>query len=152
MNKWNKLRKQNLGAIPQEASANLNAPELAPSRSNKINIRTKPLNFKVSEEFYWQLKDLALKEKSLMVEIVEKSLVFYQQYGSEVSPNQPTKKLSDYVKIIESKPKKIFSHPHKDFTCDKCGGRFQDETAYSYASNLGKSAKTYCGDCVRSIN
>jgi len=53
MNKWKKLRKQNLGRIPQEASANLNAPEIAPSRStNKINIRTKPLNFKVSEEFY----------------------------------------------------------------------------------------------------
>jgi len=53
MNKWKKLRKQNLGQIPQEASANLNAPETAPSRStNKVNIRTKPLNFKVSEEFY----------------------------------------------------------------------------------------------------
>jgi len=53
MNKWKKLRKQNLGRIPQEASANLNAPEIAPSRStNKINIRIKPLNFKVSEEFY----------------------------------------------------------------------------------------------------
>jgi hypothetical protein len=47
------LRKQSLGEIPQEASANLQAPETAPSRSvNKINIRTRPLNFKVSEEFY----------------------------------------------------------------------------------------------------
>lgn len=84
MNKWNKLRRQNLGQIPQEASANLNAPELAPVRSiNKINIRTKPLNFKVSEEFYWQLKELALKEKRLMVEVVEKSLEFYKQHHSE---------------------------------------------------------------------
>ena len=75
MNKWNKLRKQNLGQIPQEASANLQAPETAPSRStNKINIRTKPLNFKVSEEFYWQLKDLAVKEKKLMVEVVERAI------------------------------------------------------------------------------
>ena len=80
MNKWNKLRKQNLGGIPQEVSANLNAPETAPSRStNKINIRTKPLNFKVSEEFYWQLKDLAVKEKKLMVEIVERAIADYRK-------------------------------------------------------------------------
>lgn len=82
MNKWNKLRKQNLGAIPQEASPNLNAPETAPSRSTKINIRTKPLNFKVSEEFYWQLKNLALKEKRLMVEIVERAVERYRKKGN----------------------------------------------------------------------
>ena len=80
MNKWKKLRKQSLGEIPQEASTNLNAPELAPSRlTNKVNIRTKPLNFKVSEEFYWQLKDLAVKEKKLMVEIVERAIADYQK-------------------------------------------------------------------------
>ncbi len=85
MNKWNKLRKQNLGAIPQEVSPNLNAPKTAPSRStNKVNIRTRPLNFKVSEEFYWQLKDLALKEKSLMVEIVERAVVEYREREKKV--------------------------------------------------------------------
>ena len=83
MNKWNKLRKQNLGAVPQEASQNLQAPETAPFRStNKINIRTKPLNFKVSEEFYWQLKDLAVKEKKLMVEIVERAVESYREKGN----------------------------------------------------------------------
>ena len=104
-NKWKKLRKQNLGQIPQEASANLNAPEIAPSRStNKINIRTKPLNFKVSEEFYWQLKDLALKEKSLMVELLEKSLECYKQHCSEVSFGRSgDKELEKYVKVIERK-------------------------------------------------
>ena len=80
MNKWKKLRKQSLGQIPQEASNNLQAPETAPSRVNKINIRTKPLNFKVSEEFYWQLKNLAVKEKKLMVEIIEKSLECYSKH------------------------------------------------------------------------
>ena len=80
MNKWKKLRKQSLGQIPQEASNNLQAPETAPSRVNKINIRTKPLNFKVSEEFYWQLKNLAVKEKRLMVEIIEKSLECYEKH------------------------------------------------------------------------
>jgi len=139
VNKWKKLRKQNLGQIPQEASANLQAPELAPSRStNKINPRTKPLNFKVSEEFYWQLKDLALKEKSLMVELVEKSLECYKQHCSEVNYGQ-------------SSNKKVFFHPHQNFTCDKCGASFQNETAYSYVASLGKTAKTYCGDCVRNI-
>ena len=89
MNKWNKLRKQNLGAIHHEASINLNAPETAPSRStNKVNIRTKSLNFKVSEEFYWQLKEISLKEKSLMVEVIEKSLEFYQQRHSKVNLNK----------------------------------------------------------------
>lgn len=89
MNKWKKLRKKNLGGIPQEASSNLTASETAPSRSNnKINIRTKPLNFKVSEEFYWQLKEISLKEKSLMVEVIEKSLECYQQHRSKVNPSQ----------------------------------------------------------------
>lgn len=82
MNKWKKLRKQSLGEVPQEASSNLQAPETAPSRStNKVNIRTKPLNFKVSEEFYWQLKDLALKEKRLMVEVVERAIKDYREKG-----------------------------------------------------------------------
>lgn len=86
MNKWNKLRKQNLGQIPQEASSNLQAPETASSRStNKVNIRTKPLNFKVSEEFYWQLKDLAVKEKRLMVEIMERAIRDYWEKVVESS-------------------------------------------------------------------
>lgn len=101
MNKWKKIRKQNLGQIPTEASINLTAPENAPLRKNdKVNIRTKPLNFKVSEEFYWQLKDLALKEKSLMVELLEKSLECYKQHCSEFSNN---KDLQKYVKVIERK-------------------------------------------------
>ena len=69
-----------------------------------------------------------------MVELVEKSLACYQQH-SEVNSSQSTKKLT--------------LHPHKNFTCDKCGEKFQNESAYSYASKLGKLAKTYCGDCVR---
>jgi transposase-like protein len=73
-----------------------------------------------------------------MVELVEKSLEHYQQYCSEVNASQSTKKLT--------------LHPHKNFTCDKCGEEYEDETAYSYASKLGKSAKTYCRDCVRNIN
>jgi len=86
MNKWNKLRKQNLGAIPQEASQNLQAPETAPSRSNKINIRTRPLNFKVSNEFYRQLRELAVKEDCFMVEVVERAVKEYRERKSLKSP------------------------------------------------------------------
>ena len=57
MDNWKKIRKQNLGQIPVEASPNLQAPETAPTRkANKEDFRTKPLNFKVSEEFYRQYK------------------------------------------------------------------------------------------------
>jgi len=66
------------GAIPQEVSENLQAPELAPS-DKRITGRTKQLNFKVREEFYWKLKNLAVEEKCLMVEILEKSLKEYEK-------------------------------------------------------------------------
>lgn len=79
MNKWKKLRRQSLGAIPTEASPNLQAPEVAPRKKREINVRTKPLNFKVSEKFYWQLKNLALRKKCLMVEILEKAVASYQK-------------------------------------------------------------------------
>ena len=86
MNKWKQLRRQSLGAIPQQTSANLQSPELAPLRkTNKINLRTKPLNFKTSEEFYWELKSLALKEKKLMVELLEKALQCYSQHHHKKS-------------------------------------------------------------------
>ncbi|MCE8169282.1 MAG: hypothetical protein I3273_04125 [Candidatus Moeniiplasma glomeromycotorum] len=73
----NKKRKA-FGAIPQEISENLQAPELAPS-DKRITGRTKQLNFKVKEDFYWKLKNLAVKEKCLMVEILEKSLESYER-------------------------------------------------------------------------
>ena len=46
----NKKRKA-FGEIPQEVSANLQAPELAPS-DKRFTGRTKQLNFKVREDFY----------------------------------------------------------------------------------------------------
>ena len=70
-----------------------------------------------------------------MVELVEKSLECYKQHCSEVNYGQ-------------SSNKKVFFHPHQNFTCDKCGTEFQNETAYSYATSLGKSTKTYCSNCV----
>lgn len=73
----NKKRKA-FGAIPQEISSNIQAPELAPS-DKRVSGRTKQLNFKVREEFYWKLKNRALAEKCLMVEILEKALEVYEK-------------------------------------------------------------------------
>ena len=41
--------------------------------------RTKQLNFKVREEFYWKLKKMSVEEKCLMVEILEKSFEEYEK-------------------------------------------------------------------------
>jgi len=79
VNDWNKIKKKSLGEIPQEASENIQAPELAPS-DGRITGRTKQLNLKVKEETYWLLKEMALKEKKLMTEILEKSLENYSKH------------------------------------------------------------------------
>lgn len=73
----NKKRKA-WGAIPQEASQNIQAPELAPS-DKRTSGRTKQLNFKVKEDFYWRLKQLSMKEKCLMVEVLEKAFAEYEK-------------------------------------------------------------------------
>jgi len=79
VNDWNKIKKKSLGEIPQEASENIQAPELAPS-DGRITGRTKQLNLKVKEKTYWLLKEMALKEKKLMTEILEKSLENYSKH------------------------------------------------------------------------
>lgn len=81
MNKWKNIRRANFGEIPQQASTNLTAPELAPLRkeNQEINKRVKPLGFKVSEEFFWDLKQIALQEKCLMVEVIEKAVENYKK-------------------------------------------------------------------------
>lgn len=75
---WGKIKKKSLGEIPHEASGNLNAPELAP-RDGRISGRTRQLNLKVKEETYWLLKEMALQEKRLMTEILERALESYQK-------------------------------------------------------------------------
>ena len=67
------------GEIPQEISENIKAPETAPS-DKRITGRTKQLNFKVREEFYWKLKNMAVAEKCMMVEVLEKALEFYEKH------------------------------------------------------------------------
>ena len=84
MTDWKKIKKKSLGEIPQTASTNLQIPATPsftnPERKTKTpTVRTKPLGLKVREEFYWQLKELALKEKCLLVEVLEKALECYQR-------------------------------------------------------------------------
>jgi len=78
-NDWTKIKKKSLGEIPQEPSQNLQAPELAPT-DKRISGRTKQLNLKVKEQTYWKLKELALKDKCLMTEILEKALQCYEKH------------------------------------------------------------------------
>jgi hypothetical protein len=72
-------KRKAFGKIPQDASQNLQAPELAPF-DKRITGRTRQLNLKVREEIYWRLKELALKEKCLMTEILEKALEKYEKW------------------------------------------------------------------------
>jgi hypothetical protein len=131
------------GDIPQEVSENIKAPETAPS-DKRFTGRTKQLNFKVREEFYWKLKNRAVEEKCMMVEVLERAFEGYEREKQ----TEAEKELEKHVKVIERKPKKIFSHPNKSFDCDKCGESFKNETAYSYVPGLGKTTKTYCENCV----
>jgi ribosomal protein S27E len=80
----------------------------------------------------------------MMVEVLERA---FERYGREKQV-QAEKELEKYVKIIETKPKKVFSHPNKRFDCDNCGESFQDETAYTYSDSSTKFTKTYCSNCV----
>ena len=59
--------------------------ELYTKRNKRISGRTKQLNFKVREEFYWQLKNRATEERCMMVEVLERS---FETYDREKQKNQ----------------------------------------------------------------
>lgn len=136
-------KRKRFGEIPQEISENIKAPETAPS-DKRVSGRTKQLNFKVREEFYWKLKNRAVEEKCMMVEVLERAFEGHEREKQV----EAEKELEKYVKVIENKPKKIFSHPNKNFDCDKCRESFRNETVYTNTPGLGKNTKTYCRDCV----
>ena len=131
------------GEIPQEISENIKAPETAPS-DKRVSGRTKQLNFKVREEFYWQLKKRAMEEKCMMVEVLEKAFEKYEKQ-QEISD----KELEKYRKIIQPKPQ-LKSYRLSGFECDNCGDEYVEDTAYSYAPSMDEinDYKTYCSNCV----
>jgi hypothetical protein len=48
------------------------------SKENK-NLKIKQLNFKVSSDFYWKLKNFATLKRCKMSEVLEKAFEFYQK-------------------------------------------------------------------------
>ena len=135
----NKKRKA-FGAIPKEISSNLQAPETAPS-DKRVSGRTKQLNFKVREEFYWKLKNRAVEEKCMLVEVLEKA---FEEYN-----NQENKKTQSSRKK-ENNSQKLYPHYSVEFTCDNCGEEYEEDTAYSFVRDWVESERylTYCSNCV----
>ena len=81
MNKWDKIKKKDLkslGEAPQEASENIQAPELAP-RDNRFTGRTKRIAFTCRPEFYEELRRMAFEKNCYQIEILEKALEVYKK-------------------------------------------------------------------------
>lgn len=95
---------------------------------------------RMKKEWIERLKEIAYEERKHYNEILEKALKCYER-----------ERQVQGVKIISPKIKLPLNfYPHQNFTCDKCGGKFHQETAYSPAPNLKqlKSSPTYCRECV----
>jgi hypothetical protein len=133
------------GEIPQEISVNLQAPELAPS-DKRITGRTKQLNFKVKEEFYWQLKNRAVEEKCMLVEVLERAFVEYQRQREEEHQYQSSSK----EKTVQKSTQQLNQFWKVNFICDKCQKKFKKSVVYSPAPDLDylNEYPTYCVDCV----
>jgi hypothetical protein len=136
-NTWKeKIKCKGLGIAPQEASDNLETPELG--RDSRFTGRTKQLGLRVKPDFAKRLKVLAAEEDCLLVEILEKALECYEE--------------TKHIKIIppKIKPKKLSPYFPLNFICDSCGDEYERDTAYSYASSLREINRyqTYCGGCV----
>ena len=97
----------------------------------RISGRTEQLNLKVSPNFRKKLKLLAAKKDCLLIEVLEHALEFYQK--NHKSPKK-SKKLSNYVKVIPTKPKpQLIPYRYFHFICDKCGEEYEDAVVYSVA-------------------
>jgi len=80
MTDWkNKIKRKGLGNAPQEASQNIQAPELAP-RDNRFTGRNKQLGLRVKPEFTKKLKTIAAEEDCLLIEVLEKALECYEKH------------------------------------------------------------------------
>ena len=86
MNKWDKIKKKDLkslGEAPQEASRNIQAPELAP-QDKRFTGRTKKIGFTCYPEFYQELRQLAFQENCKQIEILEKAIVEYKKRNKNI--------------------------------------------------------------------
>ncbi len=58
------------------------------SKGSEVSSKTSPLkqlNFKVQEDFYWELKNTAGKQRCKMIEILEKAWKLYQKREQEIN-------------------------------------------------------------------
>jgi len=63
----------------------------------------KQLNFKVPEEFYWELKNTAGKQRCKMVEVLEKAFKFYQQKVQAVNTQQTIQAIERKMQTFQGK-------------------------------------------------
>jgi hypothetical protein len=99
----------------------------------RISGRTEQLNLKVSPNFRKKLKLLAAKQDCLLIEVLEHALEFYQK--NYKSPKK-SKRLSNYVKAIETKPKpQLIPYRSFHFICDRCGEEYKGAVVYSVAKS-----------------
>jgi hypothetical protein len=78
-NNWkNKIQRKGLGQAPQEASSNLETPELG--KDSRFTGRTKQLGLRVKPEFVKRLKMLAAEDDCLLVEVLEEALECYEKH------------------------------------------------------------------------
>lgn len=96
-----KLKRRSLGAPPpiEEASPNLQAPEIAPhpavtastpyhrkdGRSARKTNRTVPFATRVSPEFDARLRDIAERDDLKLVELLERALDAYEARGAALN-------------------------------------------------------------------
>ena len=76
--------------------------------------------------------------------IIEESLAAYLEKLN-------SKELEKYVRVIEHKPQpKLSPYYLEGFICDRCGGEYVEEAAYSYAPSMKEinDYRTYCFNCI----
>ncbi|CAG8805600.1 32742_t:CDS:2, partial [Gigaspora margarita] len=119
-----------MSEVPQEASENIQAPELAPS-DKRITGRTEQLNLKVSREFKKKLKIMAAEEDCLTTEIMEKALECYEKHRKTIKPE---------LKVKESFPEKLAVSTKEKLTNQSLNEQFFNTCSFYLEENA-----TLCG-------
>lgn len=68
--------------------------------------RIKQLGLKIREEFYWEVKELALQEKHSITETIETSFYFYKIYKKHLAEAHKEQKERERERAILAKAKK----------------------------------------------
>lgn len=72
--------------------------------------RTRPLGLKVEEQFYWELKEISLREKCQMVQLVEMAVELFKKLREH---NINTLEIEELIKVFERERE-------RERTKDKC--------------------------------